>query len=281
MTRLLAIAAALLAAAAVGVATYAALDERRHEDGRPPGDRRRAASRRRRRLRSPSPSVYNSASKGVVEITATHLAHRAISAVARAQQAQGSGFVYDTAGHVITNQHVVEGAQSLSVKLWNGATYKATLVGTRSVDRPRGAEDRRAVVGPPSAHARRLERRRGRSDRGRDREPLRPRRDRHRRHRQRAPPRDDRAEQLHDHRLDPDRRRDQPRQLGRAAARPERQGDRRQRADRERLRRKRRRRIRDPFEHRQVDRLAADLERQRPATPISASESQTARAASG
>ena len=45
-------------------------------------------------------------------------------------QAQGSGFVYDTAGHVITNEHVVEGANSISVRFWNGAAYKATLVGT-------------------------------------------------------------------------------------------------------------------------------------------------------
>ena len=45
-------------------------------------------------------------------------------------QAQGSGFVYDTAGHVITNEHVVEGSNSISVRFWNGAAYKATLVGT-------------------------------------------------------------------------------------------------------------------------------------------------------
>ena len=46
------------------------------------------------------------------------------------QQAQGSGFVYDDQGHVITNQHVVDGAQSVKVTLWNGKTYNATVVGT-------------------------------------------------------------------------------------------------------------------------------------------------------
>ena len=46
------------------------------------------------------------------------------------QQAQGSGFVYDDQGHVITNQHVVDGAQSVKVTLWNGKTYDATVVGT-------------------------------------------------------------------------------------------------------------------------------------------------------
>ena len=41
----------------------------------------------------------------------------------------GSGFVYDTQGHVVTNQHVVDGAQSVSVKFANGRTYSAKVVG--------------------------------------------------------------------------------------------------------------------------------------------------------
>jgi putative serine protease PepD len=46
------------------------------------------------------------------------------------QTAQGSGFVYDAQGHVVTNAHVVEGADSVSVRFSNGATYGATVVGT-------------------------------------------------------------------------------------------------------------------------------------------------------
>jgi putative serine protease PepD len=46
------------------------------------------------------------------------------------QQAQGSGFVYDAAGHVITNYHVVEGATSLTVTFADGSTYDATVVGS-------------------------------------------------------------------------------------------------------------------------------------------------------
>ena len=68
--------------------------------------------------------------------------------------------------------------------------------------------------------------------------------------------------QLRDRQLDPDRRRDQPRQLGRPASQRSRQGRRRQLSDREQLRRQRRRRLRDPLEHRQVDRVPADLERE-------------------
>jgi S1-C subfamily serine protease len=47
-----------------------------------------------------------------------------------AQESQGSGFVYDTEGHVITNAHVVEGATSVKVLFADGSTYTATVVGT-------------------------------------------------------------------------------------------------------------------------------------------------------
>src|SRR5204862_5323506 len=61
-------------------------------------------------------SIYRLAYKGVVEITAG--------------QGQGSGFVYDGDGHIVTNAHVVEGASSLSVTFWNGKSYTARVVGT-------------------------------------------------------------------------------------------------------------------------------------------------------
>ena len=64
--------------------------------------------------------IYEQTHEGVVEITAGGSAARA----------QGSGFVYDDAGHVVTNQHVVEGASSLSVLFWDGSRHSARLVGT-------------------------------------------------------------------------------------------------------------------------------------------------------
>ncbi|HZT45295.1 MAG TPA: trypsin-like peptidase domain-containing protein [Gaiellaceae bacterium] len=72
--------------------------------------------------------VYERTAKGVVEITASSTDSSPFGGSQR-QQAQGSGFVYDSAGHVVTNDHVVDGAQSISVRFWNGATYKATFVG--------------------------------------------------------------------------------------------------------------------------------------------------------
>jgi putative serine protease PepD len=45
-------------------------------------------------------------------------------------RAQGSGFVYDSDGHVITNYHVVQGGSSISVTFPDGSKYKATVVGS-------------------------------------------------------------------------------------------------------------------------------------------------------
>ncbi len=50
------------------------------------------------------------------------------------QEGQGSGFILDKAGHVLTNFHVVEGAnRGIEVKLSNKRTYKATVIGTDKV----------------------------------------------------------------------------------------------------------------------------------------------------
>jgi putative serine protease PepD len=73
--------------------------------------------------------VYKSSYKSVVEVTVSSAAGDAFGN-GGTQQAQGSGFVYDDQGHVITNQHVVDGAESVKVTLWNGKTYDARVVGT-------------------------------------------------------------------------------------------------------------------------------------------------------
>jgi len=80
------------------------------------------------------PDIYRGAYKGVVQITVSSEGASPFGG-GQSQQAQGSGFVYDSNGDILTDQHVVGGAQSISVQFWNGKTYKATLVGTdRSTD---------------------------------------------------------------------------------------------------------------------------------------------------
>ncbi len=46
----------------------------------------------------------------------------------------GSGVIYDSAGDIVTNAHVVAGAQSLRVTLATGKSYVARLVGTDTAD---------------------------------------------------------------------------------------------------------------------------------------------------
>ncbi len=46
------------------------------------------------------------------------------------QMAQGSGFIYDMDGHIVTNNHVVESAQDITVYFENGMWSDATVVAT-------------------------------------------------------------------------------------------------------------------------------------------------------
>ena len=74
-------------------------------------------------------SIYKRAYRGVVEVKVNSQTTDPFGGT-RSQSAEGSGFVYDTDGHVITNQHVVDGATSVRVTFWNGKTYTARVVGT-------------------------------------------------------------------------------------------------------------------------------------------------------
>ncbi|MEO9321063.1 MAG: trypsin-like peptidase domain-containing protein [Nitrososphaera sp.] len=42
----------------------------------------------------------------------------------------GSGFVYDSAGHIVTNNHVVDGTNSVDITFVDGNTYTAKVIGT-------------------------------------------------------------------------------------------------------------------------------------------------------
>ena len=72
--------------------------------------------------------IYRQAYKGVVEITVS--TPQQTPTGNQEAQAQGSGFVIDSDGHIVTNDHVVENADSVSVRFWNGDTYNASVVGT-------------------------------------------------------------------------------------------------------------------------------------------------------
>ncbi len=72
--------------------------------------------------------VYNLVSPGVVNITRTVVEYDFFfTPVAR--EGTGSGCVLDTEGHVLTNYHVIEGAESLEVSLPDRTKYRAQVVG--------------------------------------------------------------------------------------------------------------------------------------------------------
>jgi S1-C subfamily serine protease len=74
--------------------------------------------------------IYDRSYKSVVEISVSSTSNSGPMGEPQTQSALGSGFVYDDQGHIVTNAHVVDGAQSVSVRFWDGSTHDATVVGT-------------------------------------------------------------------------------------------------------------------------------------------------------
>ena len=73
--------------------------------------------------------IYEGAKHGVVQVTSTSVVSSSFFG-AQEQQAQGSGFVIDKDGHVVTNYHVVEGAKKVQVSFSDEEQMDATVVGS-------------------------------------------------------------------------------------------------------------------------------------------------------
>jgi len=82
--------------------------------------------------------IYRHAAPGVVQVTSTSLVTvpadpffgNPFFPQQQQEQSLGSGFVVDKAGHIVTNYHVVEGANEVTVSFSNRDTVKAEIVGT-------------------------------------------------------------------------------------------------------------------------------------------------------
>ena len=75
--------------------------------------------------------IYERTIPGVVEISAESQADDfGPFSPGGEQTATGSGFVIDQDGHVVTNQHVVAGAETVTVKFHDGEEVDARVVGT-------------------------------------------------------------------------------------------------------------------------------------------------------
>jgi S1-C subfamily serine protease len=73
-------------------------------------------------------AVYENVSPAVVNITNRGYVYDFFMQPVP-QEGSGSGFIYDTEGHIVTNYHVIENAEELSVTLANGKVYDAKVIG--------------------------------------------------------------------------------------------------------------------------------------------------------
>jgi S1-C subfamily serine protease len=77
-------------------------------------------------------AVYRKALPSVVNITSTAMTFNFFYGQVP-QQGQGSGFILDKAGHVLTNFHVIKDANRIEVMTSDKHRYKATIVGSDRV----------------------------------------------------------------------------------------------------------------------------------------------------
>jgi putative serine protease PepD len=124
-----AVAAAALAGGGVGAAAVALTHEASH-----PATKVAAGAPSTTNVASAQLSVgqiAKAATPSVVEIDATSSASNSpFPGGGGESSALGTGFVYDVKGNIVTNEHVVSGANSVTVKFEDGSSYTGTVVGT-------------------------------------------------------------------------------------------------------------------------------------------------------
>jgi S1-C subfamily serine protease len=72
--------------------------------------------------------VYKKGTPSVVNITSTAVAFDFFYGP-MPQEGQGSGFIIDKDGHILTNYHVIANAREVEVTLYNKKKYRATVIG--------------------------------------------------------------------------------------------------------------------------------------------------------
>jgi S1-C subfamily serine protease len=72
-------------------------------------------------LQEPAVRIYNQTKTSTVSITTDKDGYG------------GSGFIYDSQGHIVTNNHVVQGATNITVAFFDGSTKSARIIGTPDV----------------------------------------------------------------------------------------------------------------------------------------------------
>ena len=74
--------------------------------------------------------LFEKAAKSVAYITTSNVRQdRYTRNLMEIPRGSGSGFVWDQSGHIVTNWHVIQGADRATVTLADGTTWDATLIG--------------------------------------------------------------------------------------------------------------------------------------------------------
>jgi S1-C subfamily serine protease len=74
--------------------------------------------------------IYEDVNPSVVNIGVTSRTSSGVPGFGNfVQEGQGSGFVWDTQGHIVTNNHVINGATAIQVTFPDGIAVSATVVG--------------------------------------------------------------------------------------------------------------------------------------------------------
>ena len=85
---------------------------------------------------SPLTNIFREAENSVVQITGQLNASTQVmghNGFIPQTTAFGTGFVYDNQGHIITNNHIIEGARRINVVLADGNVFGANIIGTDSL----------------------------------------------------------------------------------------------------------------------------------------------------
>jgi putative serine protease PepD len=140
--RLLLVASSLVVGAAAGAAAFAAVGgavSSGSSSAAAPSSARSANDVASTTPHYDAAAIFKKDSPGVVDITVTEatssqngggLSPFEPGGGSKQAKAEGTGFVYDKQGDIVTASHVVSGATAISVRFSDGTTAKATLVGS-------------------------------------------------------------------------------------------------------------------------------------------------------
>jgi S1-C subfamily serine protease len=128
----LSIAVIVILIAQLGLFSYLMIDVRRDV-----ADLQLSVEQLRTDLDQLQPSTVSPLSTGLPPVQIYNLSKNSVVLITVKQQtisglepfASGSGFVYDREGHIVTNNHVVEGADAIEVTFSDGTIAEAKLVG--------------------------------------------------------------------------------------------------------------------------------------------------------